>query len=494
LLKDKVVINPQVLALVDKINRSVPHVFFLVIKWIVDMMACVVSVRENGIKDGKFYHQSISEIWKDYDPVMHPWMLKLTEEFDLTYSVHDQNFSLVPCLLPDKEPYFEWPTISENNISKIKNFKVIYSFSYLPAGLFNRLQVRLYQYADNTIIWKNGSLLNKNKHLALITQTKKQTIVIKVQGVKPENIIYVIHEVIEVLVNESFHGIEFDYSFPCPDCTNSGSSEAFMFSASALRRATELNAPFVQCHKFFHAISITEMLAVMPMDSASNLDIHLEYSIRDLKQIKNTFKYDIMAWYCEQDVPIHGDGDLCVSPKAIIDELKRYQYKIWSSDNPRLEKLETVTSAIKDSKVVLLFISDDFAKDEKCVQIFDLTKSIIRKNYFIVEVGKINAHKWLENIKFASICTDYRCIMQDPKRFSFKLAELFEKMETFFGENTVDLSATQTTAKPPPEVFISYCWANSEEAVSKGTKTTSTGLGELKGLHFLFESKSSDFF
>ncbi len=447
-------------------------------------MACVVSVKENGIRDGKFYHKTIDDVWKAYDQSMHAWMLKLTEEFDLTYPVHDQKFSLVPCLLPDKEPHFEWPAISDNNISKIKDYKVIYSFSYLPAGLFNRLQVRLYQYADNTIIWKNGSLLNKNKHMALITQTRKQTINIKVQGVKPENIIYVIHEVIEVLVNESFHGIEFDYSFPCPDCINSGSTEAFMFSASALRRATELNAPFVQCHKFFHAISISEMLAVMPMDSASNLDIHLEYSIRDLKQIKNTFKYDVMAWYCEQDVPHDADSKHCISPKAVIDELEKYRYTIWYSENPRLEKLETVTSAIKDSKVVLLFISDDFAKDEKCIQIFDLTKSIIRKNYFIVEVGKINAHKWLENIKFASICSDYRCIMQDPKRFSFKLAELFEKMENYFGDGTVDLSQTLQTQvkKAPPEVFISYCWANSEEAVSKGTKTTPTGLGNQKTL------------
>jgi hypothetical protein len=444
------------------------------------MMACVVSVRDNSIKEGKLHHKSIGDIWRDYDTTMHSWMLKLTEEFDLTYPVHDQHFSLVPCLLPDKEPpRLEWTTTNDNIASKIKNFKVIYSFSYLPAGLFNRLQVRLYQYADNTIIWKNGSLLHKNNHKALITQTKKQTINIKVQGVKPENIIYVIHEVIEVLVNESFHGIEFDYSFPCPECTNSGSTEAFMFSASALRRATEVNAPFVQCHKLFHTISIPEMLAVMPMDSASNLDIHLEYSIRDLKQIKNTFKYDIMAWYCEQDVPSAGESEAtCVSPKAIIDELEKHRYKIWYSENPKLENFETITAAIKDSKVVLLFISDDFAADENCIQTFNLTKNIIRKNYFIVEVGKINAHNWEKNVKFASICADYRCIMQDPTRFSFKLAELFEKMENYFGENNVDLSEADAKSKPPPEVFISYCWANSEEAVSKGTKTTPTGLGK----------------
>jgi hypothetical protein len=441
------------------------------------MMACVVSVREKGIMEGKFYHDKMGDVWKSYDKSLYQWMLKLTEEFDLTYPVTDENFSLVPCLLPDKEPNFEWPTINEDDVSKVKDYKIIYNFNYLPAGLFNRLQVRLYQYADTSIIWKSGSLLKKNNHWALMSQTKRRTINVKVQGMKPENIIYVIHEVIEVLINESFHGIEFDYSFPCPDCIDSGSPEAFMFSASALRRATELNAPFVQCHKFFHAISITEMLAVMPMDNDSNLDLHLEYSLRDLKQIKNTFKYDIAAWYCQQDEPIFANDTFCISPKAIIAELKKSQFKIWYSENPKLENFEKITAALKDSKVVLLFISDEFAKDEKCVQIFDLTKNIIRKNYFIVEVGMIDSHKWLENIKFASICTDYRCIMQDPKRFSFKLTELLDKMKNYLGEKSIDVSAAEQPPKEPAEVFISYCWANSHEATSTGTKRTPTGLG-----------------
>ena len=82
---------------------------------------------------------------------------------------------------------------------------MLYKFAYLPAGLFNRaqvklressvlkpviclsgvmlkifclfhcqlyLQVRLFNFSDGKIIWKNGSFLKKNKHLALIKQEK----------------------------------------------------------------------------------------------------------------------------------------------------------------------------------------------------------------------------------------------------------------------------------------------------------------------------------
>ena len=77
-------------------------------------------------------------------------MLKLTEEFDLTFLVNGSSQSIVPCLLPDIEPAFEWPELQQqasNNKSmiKVKEFQVVYTFAYIPAGLFNRIQVRLFK-------------------------------------------------------------------------------------------------------------------------------------------------------------------------------------------------------------------------------------------------------------------------------------------------------------------------------------------------------------
>ncbi len=82
-LKHYVVINPQ---------------------WIVNVMACIVSIKDSPVKDGRLYHSDIGVIWKDYDAHLHPWILKLTEAFDLTFPVPDQNMNLVPCLLPEEEP------------------------------------------------------------------------------------------------------------------------------------------------------------------------------------------------------------------------------------------------------------------------------------------------------------------------------------------------------------------------------------------------------
>ena len=453
-------------------------------KWIVDVISCVVSVKNNPIKDGKLYHQDVRKIWASYDESLHDWMLRLTEEFDLTFPVAEQEMKIVPCLLPDKEPEMNWNQGDDNASSKIKEFKVVYSFRYLPAGLFNRIQVRLFQYGDGFVIWKNGSLLNKNKHLALLTQTEMSMIEVRVKGIKPENIVFLIHEVIETLIQESFNGIQYDYSFPCPECVDAKSPDPCLFNSSFLRRAQEYKAPFLQCNKFFHAISIEEMLAFMPLNSSSSsssIDLNLEYALRDLKQIKRNFKYDLTFWYCSNDTKL--DNGKSINPLKLIETLTRENYKIWYTKNPDEEKLDKLTYAIKESKMVILGISDEFSKNEKCIQVFDLVKNIIKKNYLLIEFGSINEHEWLKNPKFASICSDCRVIMQDPSRYKFKLNEVFETLErqikTEAPAKTGNTDAEKSPNNQPPDVFISYCWANSHDAVKKGTKSTKTSLGWL---------------
>ena len=204
----------------------------------------------------------------------------------------------------------------------------MYHFAYIPGGLFNRMQVRLYNYADNSIIWKNGSLLKKNNHLALINQLKNSMITVKVQGSKPENIIFLIHEVIETLINDFFHGIKYDYSFPCPECVDAQAADPCLFSSSLLRRASDLKAPYLQCHKYFHAISIQEMMSMMPIDGVSNLDINLEYSLRDLKELKKNLKYDIAFWYVQNDVPRSGDKPR-IDPLRVLKDIESQDYKVW---------------------------------------------------------------------------------------------------------------------------------------------------------------------
>lgn len=55
------------------------------------------------LQDGRLKHSDIGTVWKDY-PKMAEWLLRLTEEFDLTYQLEGEKCNIVPCLLPEKRP------------------------------------------------------------------------------------------------------------------------------------------------------------------------------------------------------------------------------------------------------------------------------------------------------------------------------------------------------------------------------------------------------
>ena len=40
-------------------------------------MACVVSIKETSIVDGKLFHKDITSIWSSYEESLHDWMLKV---------------------------------------------------------------------------------------------------------------------------------------------------------------------------------------------------------------------------------------------------------------------------------------------------------------------------------------------------------------------------------------------------------------------------------
>lgn len=169
---------------------------------------------------------------------------------------------------------------------------------------------------------------------------------------------------------------------------------------------------------------------------------------------------------------------------------KKKSFQVWFSPNPQEVKIETITTIIKKSKLAILCVSDSFAQDEKCIQVFELIKNIIKKNYLLVEFGALDGRReWIENPVFVSVCSDFRIIMQDPKRYGHKLAELLEILDRQVRQNPTGTNksgggATEEKDKPV-DVFISYCWANSSQAVAKGTKPGRDKKGNVTSLGWL---------
>ncbi|WAR28668.1 PATS1-like protein [Mya arenaria] len=241
-------------------------------------------------EDGRLKHDDVGEIWSNYGKGLHSWLLRLTEEFDLTFELPEEKINLVPCLLPEAKPKFEWPVVEKG--SDIRETKMVYTFDYLPVGLFNRAQVRLHGLSDKSLIWKKGSFLKKNVHLALIQQTKDTEMVVIAQGPRPDNIQFLVHEIFEGLISESFHGITYDFTMPCPECQKMGVKDGHMFSASTIRRALEMKAPFLQCVRYFHTISCVTLQTLLPPDNQSDFDLHLVQCVQGLQDLHKELTAD----------------------------------------------------------------------------------------------------------------------------------------------------------------------------------------------------------
>lgn len=100
---------------------------------------------------------------------------------------------------------------------------------------------------------------------------------------------------------------------------------------------------------------------------------------------------------------------------------------------------------------------------------------VLRSDFLIVEFGLLGCHEWIQDPAFAQVCSDVRVIMQDPERLEAKYKEMLDSIERNIGDIKVDRSSEEDLL----DVFISYCWKNSHEAVAKGTKPTETSLGWL---------------
>lgn len=446
-LRDKVVINPQ---------------------WIVNVMACVVSVKQSPIQnhDGRFLHEHIKDVWKSYDESLHNWLLSLTEEFDLTFPLPGKPINIVPCLLPLEQPAeLQWPAVDMEH--GIRENKMLYKFAYLPAGLFNRAQVRLFNFSDGKIIWKNGSYLKKNKHLALIRQENDSELTVLVQGPRPENILLLVHEVFESLILESFHGVVYDYFVPCPDCiSKEGTKDPCLFKAELIRRAKDLKAPFLQCTKYFHTVSMGQLLAMMPEDKDSDFDIHLQHSISALQSINNAMQYDVVVLYCSADIP--SDSNPGIDPFKIREELKNWGFSVYMHDDLETAKLDELTLAVKNCKVVVCCVSDQFEQDEKCRDMFLYIKEQLFKKFAIAVIRE--SLQWKHSELGMKIGQPKMCMIRTPERFATKINDLKDIVEDH-------IAGLELMKSDHPDIFISYCWQNSQEAVNNGTQARHGALG-----------------
>ena len=128
----------------------------------------------------------------------------------------------------------------------------------------------------------------------------------------------------------------------------------------------------------------------------------------------------------------------------------------------RNPSLEEVAIMIQKCKVVLAFISNEFAADESCQQQFQFAKKTKAVPVIPIVVG--NGFDWTRTVIGLLIAGELYIHFKDETVYSQKLQELERSMKkSLSGPQEADQqnSVAQQPKKEPCPVFVSYCWTNS---------------------------------
>ncbi|WAR15320.1 PATS1-like protein [Mya arenaria] len=321
------------------------------------------------------------------------------------------------------------------------------------------VQVRLNQYSSGSLMWKTGSYLKKNNHIALMLQTDDREVIVRAQGFRPENFIFIVHEMIESLINESYAGVKYDFQIPCKDCLNMNVKDPSMMSYLKVVKALELNVPFIQCDKFFHISSIQDLKESMPSDKLTNMDSHLQSSVRELKDLNTETKISTFFMYTSKNVPSADQAGNMVHPAKIYEDLRSKEFlNVSYTDRPETMDMEALTLTLKSTSVIIVGMSDEFCDNPECKKVLLYLKDVLHKPILLVLLG--TTKKWQKGDMNYSFGTEVYVDMQNKTRYPHKIKELYEAIK-----KKEQAKVQKNVKKTSPKCFISYCWSNSHDAV-----------------------------
>ena len=92
-------------------------------------------------------------------------------------------------------------------------------------------------------------------------------LLVQVQGPRPDNVLFLIHEVLEGLIAESFQGVKWDCLIPCPDCVKKAVSTDYLVMNTWVY--------FILCHKYFRNLHQTNTIVFTIISAIKRTLVHL---------------------------------------------------------------------------------------------------------------------------------------------------------------------------------------------------------------------------
>lgn len=130
-------------------------------------------------------------------------------------------------------------------------------------------------------------------------------------------------------------------------------------------------------------------------------------------------------------------------------------------------KIENHFLVVKEAGFIIFGISTELIENPDNKNLYDAFQTIInilRKPIIPVLFG--NDMKWKESDIGVALSDKLYVNMQNPKRYEHRIHELVDIIE----QEKQGAEKNHQLRDQPTDIFISYCWANSHDAICKGRK------------------------
>ena len=149
-----------------------------------------------------------------------------------------------------------------------------------------------------------------------------------------------------------------------------------------------------------------------------------------------------------------------ISPLRIVADLEE-KLGVKTNLKFRNPSLEDIAIMIQKCKLVLAFISNEFAQDESCQQQFQFAKKTSVVPVIPIVVG--NGFDWTKTVIGLLIAGELYIHFKDESVYTKKLEELESSMRKTLNPQLTPQQnlSLETARKEKCPVFVSYCWTNS---------------------------------
>ncbi|MET8086480.1 COR domain-containing protein [Micromonospora sp. NPDC005197] len=203
-LRDIVILNPEWL------TKAISHV-----------------LEDHGVRagDGILEHHELRHIWRprddglSYNPVHHPFFLRLMEKFDVSYRLNDGDRSLIAQLVRYERPRLPWEA-TQPVPDGIRVLRLTCELGEsAPPGLVSWITVRHHD-ASTGRHWRRGVFLrhpiDTYQSEALVELQADHRLAIEVRAPSPDLFFNVLRDSLERLLTTRWPGLPFKLFVPCP--------------------------------------------------------------------------------------------------------------------------------------------------------------------------------------------------------------------------------------------------------------------------------------